>query len=147
MAGGPDGVACRLEITGAHGDHDCVAVDADVAISTDLDNLEQLERELLCITVPGRDAQHALLGEHPAHAVGLAQRSAGAGEQVADGGDSAVAIVREDVDHHGHAMRTVALVADLLELLTCQLAGAPFDRVLDLVGWHVDLSRLLHGEA
>jgi hypothetical protein len=44
-------------------------------------------------------------------------------------------------------MRAVALVADLLELGVVLAAGAALDGALDVVGGHVDLTGLLHGQA
>src|SRR5207245_10152475 len=69
---------------------------------------------------------------------------AGLGEAVPDRSSGAVAVVGEDVGHDRPAGRTVAVVADLLQPLAGERPRPPLDGVFDLVGRHVDLTRLLH---
>ena len=63
---------------------------------------------------------------------------------MADRRRGAVAVVGERVDHDRNAGGAVPLVADLFQPFPGQLPRSPLDRVLDLVGGHVDLARLLH---
>src|SRR5205814_9233590 len=62
------------------------------------------------------------------------------------GRGGSVAVVGKRVDRDRHARRAVALVADLLQPLACELAGTSLDRSLDAICRHVDLARLLHRE-
>ena len=66
---------------------------------------------------------------------------------MADRRRGAIAVVGQRVDHDGDARRPVPLVADLFELFAGQLPRAPLDRVLDPVGGHIDLTRLLDCQA
>src|SRR5262249_48030911 len=55
--------------------------------------------------------------------------------------------VREHVDEDGDAAGAVAFVADFLELLPLELAGAALDGALDVVLGHGDFARLVDGVA
>ena len=74
------------------------------------------------------------------------QLAAGLGEDRADLGRRAVAVVGRRLDEDRDAARAVALVHDLLVLDVVAAAGRLLDRPLDVVGGHVDRTRLVDGE-
>src|SRR5579884_2994437 len=78
-----------LEEGGRHGDLDGPAVDGDV------DRVEHLEGEFLGVAAVGLDVDDPLLAEHPGDAARLPQRAAAAGEEVAQRGHRAIAVVGE----------------------------------------------------
>ena len=78
-----------------------------------------------------RHGDDALALELPAHRAGLGHVAAVAGEEVADLGAGAVAVVGERLDDDGHAAGRVALVVDRLVADPLELAGAALDRPLD----------------
>ena len=85
--------------------------------------------------------------EHVGDAAGGAQVAAVLGEDVADLGDGAVAVVGGALHQDGHAARAVTLEGDLLVGGPLQLARALLDGALDVVGGHVDALGLVHRRA
>src|SRR4029079_11595204 len=81
--------------------------------------------------------------ELPGDRPGARELAAGLREDRADLGRRPVPGVGRRLHEDGHAARAVALVDDLLELLGLAAAGRLVDRPLDVVGGHVDRSRLL----
>src|SRR5262249_46979312 len=82
---------------------------------------------------------------HEADAVGLAEIAAVLGEDRADLAGGAVAVVGQRLDDHGHAARTVALVAHLVVVGVGVAARAALDRAIDRVARHVRFARGDHG--
>src|SRR3954452_19257942 len=93
------------------------------------------------------DDDHALLVEEVADRARLAEVAAVLGEQVADLGSRAVAVVRQRLDEEGDAAGAVALVDHGLDRVGVRaLARALGDRALDVVLRHRGVPRLLHRE-
>src|SRR5512143_3335397 len=68
-------------------------------------------------------------------------------EGVAELGNGAVAVVCDALDHHGHAVRSKALIHHLLEgCRVLVLAGAAADGALDVVLGHVLRAGLVDGQ-
>ena len=84
--------------------------------------------------------------EHEGDRAGFAEIAAGLGEEGADVGGGAVAVIRQRLDDHGDAAGTVALVADLVVALAVA-AGRLLDGALDIVLRHVLLARRDDGRA
>src|SRR5919201_2554315 len=124
-------------------DVDRLAVDAGVARS----DLDRLQADLIRVLAVCIDDDLTLAGEHPAHAPGRPEISAGAGEQVANVAAGAVAVVRHGLDHDGDAVRAVSFEAKLLHLGAAEVARAALDRPLDVLLRHVDITGLLDRES
>src|SRR5205814_3926090 len=95
--------------------------------SSDVCSSDLFQADLVGVACAGVDHDLPLPSEHPGHAAGGAQVAAGAAEEVADITAGAVAVVGQGVDDDGHAMRSVALEAKLLERGATQLTGAALD--------------------
>src|SRR6185436_20428668 len=90
------------------------------------------------------DDDHALTCELPGDAAALAEAPAVAGERVAHLLRGAVAVVGEGLDQQRDPPRRVALVDDLLVLLTvAELTGPPLDRAFDVLVGDAEALRLL----
>src|SRR5208337_3181732 len=88
--------------------------------------------QLLFVGCVFRDSDQALLREHEADRVGLAQIAAIFRKGVADFADRAVTVVRGAIDNYGHAARAVALEGDFLVLEAGYLSGPALDSALDI---------------
>ena len=64
------------------------------------------------------------------------------GDEAADFRGGAVAVVGAHLDQHGHAVRPVNLVGQILEVRRLAAAGAFLDRPLDVVARHVGRAAL-----
>src|SRR3546814_8806277 len=78
----------------------------------------------------------ALALELPGPGAGLGHRAAVLGEEVADLGAAAVAVVGEHVDQDRHAAGRVAFIGDRLVDDALEVAGATLERRLDRVDRH-----------
>ena len=94
----------------------------------------------------GAQAEHAHLAELERDAARGAEVAAVLREDRAHRGDRARRVVRGRFDDHGHAVRRVALVDDLV-VVRRVLADRALDRGLDLVLRHVDVARVLQDAA
>ena len=86
--------------------------------------------------------QNAALLEHEAHAAGGAEIATVAVKGMADIAGGAVAVVGQCADDEGHSGRSVALVADFLEVGCVHGAGRAPDAALNVVIRHVLASGL-----
>src|SRR3954454_3266525 len=99
--------------------------------------------ELVLVHALPIEQHDPLAVELPGDAAGRAQRAAVLGEDVAQVGRGAVAVVGEDGGDHGHAAGPVALVDDRLVGGAVGAAGAALDGALDVVLGHRVVARLL----
>ncbi len=84
----------------------------------------------------------------PGYRAGFGHIAARLAEQVADLGHGAVAIVRDDVEHHGHPMWRIAFVSDLLKLLRITVfARSASNGALDVLLGHVFSLGAIHRQA
>ena len=98
-------------------------------------------------SAPSRgDGDQAAWLELPGDGAAARQLAAGLGEDRADLGGRAVAVVGRGLHEDRHAAGPVALVDDLLVLDLVAAAGRLLDRALDVVGRHVDRARLVDGQ-
>src|SRR6185437_1416157 len=82
------------------------------------------------------DGYDAALLEHPSDAVRLAEVAAMARKDEPQLRDHAVAIIREHIGNDRDAAGAIALVNHFLETAAAKLAGAFFDRAVDIVVGH-----------
>jgi len=99
------------------------------------------------ILIAFRDRDLPEQAELPANAARFTEVAAIFGEQMADGGSGAVAVIRSDFDHYGHSARAVAFINDFFVGFALDLPRALLDGAQHGVLGHVDVFRRLNGRA
>src|SRR5277367_3088155 len=74
--------------------------------------------------------------EHPAHGAGGGDAPTILCEQAPDFSRGTIPVVRAQLDHYGHSVRSVHLVAEILEASRLPAAGSLLDGALDVVVGH-----------